>query len=189
VEAVPSPDEVVVVEVVVVVAVSVEVVVAVEVVVVEATIEAELMDRPTAPRTANAGMLILTVEHVGTIAQIIIIVRHVLIKQQDIKMQQPEQTQWDDPQKTKHSQDGNDVVGSNKQIILKNKETDSTTETVTSSILKTSTNYKFNFIQLITVPADGTCGLPIGLTEGGCSYSDQIIVHEILYCSSFESTK
>ena len=52
-----------------------------------------------------------TVGHVGMIAQEIMIETHVIIKQQDIKMQQPELIQWEAPQKIKNTQNENDVVG------------------------------------------------------------------------------
>jgi hypothetical protein len=55
------------------------------------------------------------------IVQGIMIVKHVTTKQQDIKTQQLELIQWEAPQKTKNTQNGNDVVGSNKQTILKGK--------------------------------------------------------------------
>jgi tRNA A-37 threonylcarbamoyl transferase component Bud32 len=95
--------------------------VVVEVVPVEAVIAVELMDQQILPRIVNTGMLIPTVEHVGMIVQRIMIVQHVIMKHQDINLQQPELIQWEDPQKTKNSQNGTDVVGSNKQIILKRK--------------------------------------------------------------------
>ena len=57
-------------------------------------------------------MLTPTVGHVGMIAQEIMIETHVIIKQQDIKMQQQELIQWEAPQKIKNTQNENDVVGS-----------------------------------------------------------------------------
>ena len=75
------------------------------------------MDQPTLPRTVNTGMLTPTVGHVGMIAQEIMIETHVIIKQQDIKMQQPELIQWEAPQKIKNTQNENDVVGSYKHFL------------------------------------------------------------------------
>jgi len=113
-EAVLMVDEAAVVEV----AVEVEVAVAVEA---EATTGVELMDQPTAPRTANTGKLIPIVGHVDMIVQLIMIVIHVRIKELDIKMRQPDLIQWAVPLKINNSQNGNDAVGSYKQIILKRK--------------------------------------------------------------------
>ena len=122
VEVVPSHGEAVVVVVAVVVEVEVvmEVEVAVAVEVVETT-GAGLMDRPTAPRTASTGRQIPTVGPVGMIVQLTMIVTHVRIKQQVIKMEQPVLIQWEVPLKINNSQNGNDAVGSYKQIILKRK--------------------------------------------------------------------
>jgi hypothetical protein len=61
-----------------------------------------------------------------------LIVKHVNIKHQAIKTQQQELIQWAVPPKTKNTQNGNDLFGSNKQIILKRKITTETTKQIRS---------------------------------------------------------
>jgi hypothetical protein len=66
-------------------------------------------------------LMIPTFGYVGMIAQVIMIVQHVPIKQQDTNLRRPALIQWEDPSKIKNTLSGTEKVGSNKQIILKRK--------------------------------------------------------------------
>ena len=113
----PPPGEV---EVVVVVdAVAVEL--AVEVEEVETTDSAEVMGMQISPKMVNITRMTTTVGPVGMILQKHMTVQHVTTKDMDIKIQQQLLIQWEVPLKIKNFPNGNEVVGSYKQIILKRK--------------------------------------------------------------------
>jgi hypothetical protein len=98
-------------------------VVAEEPVVAEATTaDAEAMDRPIAPGIANSmPNPTSTAGHVVLMSPKSMIAIPVATNYKDTKIQQPELIQREAPYKIKSSLNGNDAVGSYKQIILKRK--------------------------------------------------------------------